>query len=106
VHAVDRNEALIVDAMRIAGATVYKLGRPLDLLVAVHGQTGLAEVKMPKGKLRASQSAFLATWPGLCAILRTPEEGMAFVRQLKRDARAVRAHGVTDVSSTDSAILR
>lgn len=43
-------------------------------------------------KLRASQAKFLASGPGLYAIIRTPADGFAFVKQLKLYARAQR-HG-------------
>ncbi len=90
IHGVDGNEAIIVEAMRAHGATVHKIGRPVDLLVAIHEQTALVEVKMPKKALRASQAKFLQTWPGVWAITRTVEDGIALVAALKTRARQQR----------------
>lgn len=86
VHRVDTTEPLIIDAMRHAGATVHKIGRPLDLLIAVDEQTAMGECKTGKGKLRATQQKFTASWPGLWRILRTPDDGLQLVRVLKRRA--------------------
>jgi hypothetical protein len=68
----DSNRAAIVAALRSAGATVYDLRRPVDLLVGFRGQTILVEIKRPAGPkggtskrgFTPAQSAFLATWNG------------------------------------------
>lgn len=66
---VDANQAAIVSALRAAGATVWIIGRPLDLLVGFNGVTLLIEVKDPKsayGKKGANrnQREFMETWTG------------------------------------------
>ena len=68
----DGNRQAIVEALRAAGAVVYDLRRPVDLLVAFRGQTILIEIKRPPGpkggtagrKHTKAQSDFLATWVG------------------------------------------
>ncbi len=90
-HQTDKTQAAIVAAMTKAGATVWKIGRPVDLLVACQGQTALAECKTATGKLNAFQDAFLAAWPGVWRVVRTPEDGVALVADLKRLATAAAA---------------
>ena len=68
----DSNKTAIVNALRAAGASVYDLKMPLDLLVGFRGKTLLMEVKRPPGprgglskrEYTPAQSAFLATWNG------------------------------------------
>jgi hypothetical protein len=42
---VDKNQSEIVSALRAAGAFVWIIGLPVDLLVGFDGQTYLVEVK-------------------------------------------------------------
>lgn len=101
IHRVDDSEPLIVEAMRAAGATVQKIGRPLDLLIAVDEQTALGECKTGTAKLRPSQLTFTARWPGIWCVLRTPEDGLALVKALKTRAREQRrGHVGASVSRT------
>ena len=67
----DANQAEIVAAMRSAGASVWIIGMPVDLLVGAHGKTMPVEVKTMQGKKapRANghtplQVEFLASWRG------------------------------------------
>jgi len=87
VHRTDNSEPLIIEAMRAAGATVKKIGRPLDLLVAIDGMTALGECKTGNRQLQVSQVEFIDSWPGVAAVLRTPEDGIALVRLLREQAR-------------------
>jgi hypothetical protein len=82
VHAADVNEAAIVQYLRAHGAQVQKIGEPVDLLVTKCGHTAVAEVKGPKGKLRPVQEAFLATWRGISAVLRTEADCDEFLKRL------------------------
>lgn len=50
----DKNEPAIVGALRQAGAFVWLLDRPVDLLVAFRGAWHLLEVKRP-GRASASR---------------------------------------------------
>ena len=68
---VDANQAQIVSALRAAGAYVWVIGLPVDLLVGYKGQTFLVEIKDgPKKKLTKLQQDFFENWTGctLCRI--------------------------------------
>jgi hypothetical protein len=85
---VDRNQQLIVDTLRRAGASVQvlsEIGRGLpDLLVGSSTQSGrpiniLIEVKNPDGRcdLTKAERRWIDAWRGQVAICRTPEEALA-----------------------------
>lgn len=68
---VDANQGQVVDALRQAGATVWVIGLPVDLLVGYRGVTLLMEVKTKAGKLAPKakphtrlQKDFLLSWTG------------------------------------------
>lgn len=66
---VDGNQAEIVSYLREAGATVYILKLPVDLLVGYNGNTALVEVKdLSTGYGRKganpNQQSFMETWKG------------------------------------------
>lgn len=68
---VDANQDQIVSALRAAGAYVWIIGLPVDLLVGFKGQTFLVEVKDgPKKRLTALQADFFESWAGgtLCRV--------------------------------------
>jgi len=74
-HQLDANHKAIRQGLEAIGATVD--GKcPLDLLVGFRGRTYLLEVKTAKGKLRASQQAFLGRWQGHAAVVRTLDEAL------------------------------
>ena len=81
----DESEKDIVKALRAAGATVYLMDKPLDLLVGHNGATFLAEVKNPDkaSKLNDKQAKFVKEWRGQVDILRTPEDGLRMIGVLK-----------------------
>jgi hypothetical protein len=79
VHQVDGNQQAIVEALEAGGCSVARIGRPLDLLVGRHGRSYVFEVKLPKGKLRATQQRFLVQWKGHAGILRSVEDVQAFL---------------------------
>lgn len=83
----DANEADIVKELRGNGFSVYMLDQPLDLLIGYAGRTYLAEVKMAKGTLTASQLAFLGVWRGDATILRTSEDVATFAHAVKKLSR-------------------
>lgn len=76
----DGNEATIIEVLRRCGWSVQALsirGGP-DLLLGRHGDTVVAEVKQPKGRLRDAQAAWHEAWRGSPVIvLRTVEEALA-----------------------------
>lgn len=59
-HQKDENEDDIVKAFKKAGAEVFIIDRPFDLLVAYHGELVLVEVKTHKGKLSETQKQDLS----------------------------------------------
>jgi hypothetical protein len=62
---VDANQAQIVSALRAAGAYVWIIGLPVDLLVGYKGHTFLVEVKDgPRKRLTALQQDFFDNWSG------------------------------------------
>jgi hypothetical protein len=62
---IDANQEAVVIALRAAGAYVWIIGLPVDLLVGYKGHTFLVEIKDgPKKRLTALQEAFFAKWDG------------------------------------------
>ena len=62
---VDANQEQVVSALRAAGAYVWIIGLPVDLLVGYKGCTVLMEVKDgPRKRLTPLQEAFFAKWEG------------------------------------------
>lgn len=81
---VDVNHGEIAETFRACGFQVLdlsRLGKGIpDLLVKHGGFWALVEVKDVKGKLRASQEAFRATWPVL--VIRTVDEVLALRKRV------------------------
>lgn len=68
---VDANQMQIVSALRAAGAYVWIIGLPVDLLVGYKGHSWLMEVKTDhKKKLTKLQEDFFTNWLGgtLCRV--------------------------------------
>jgi len=62
---VDENQKAIVQALRDAGAYVWIIGLPVDLLVGYKGNTFLVEVKSTsKKRLTGLQADFFENWAG------------------------------------------
>ena len=62
---VDANQAQIVSALRAAGAYVWIIGLPVDILVGYNGRSYLVEIKNgPKKRLTALQQDFFNNWSG------------------------------------------
>jgi hypothetical protein len=62
---VDANQQEIVKALRNAGAFVWIIGLPVDLLVGYNNQTFLVEIKDgSKKRLTKLQGDFFASWCG------------------------------------------
>jgi hypothetical protein len=68
---VDANQAEIVAALRAAGASVWIIGLPVDLLVGYRGKTLAMEVKTTTGKRNPKparhtelQKSFILDWRG------------------------------------------
>ena len=68
---VDANQDQIVSALRGAGAYVWIIGLPVDLLVGYKGHSFLVEIKTDsKKRLTKLQADFFENWMGgtLCRI--------------------------------------
>jgi hypothetical protein len=68
---VDANQTQIVSALRAAGAYVWIIGLPVDLLVGYKNHTYLVEIKDgSKKRLTKLQADFFENWIGgtLCRI--------------------------------------
>jgi hypothetical protein len=68
---IDANSTQVVTALRAAGAYVWIIGLPVDLLVGYKGHTFLVEIKNgPKKRLTALQADFFEKWTGgtLCRV--------------------------------------
>ena len=62
---VDENQKTIVDALRKAGAFVWIIGLPVDLLVGYKNHTFLVEIKSTsKKRLTGLQADFFENWSG------------------------------------------
>ena len=77
-HRTDANAEAILSAMEQAGASIYR-GGPLDAIAGIRGENVLIEIKTARGRLRASQKAFLARWKGQAFVVRTVEDGLKLV---------------------------
>ena len=81
---VDANQDQIVSALRGAGAYVWIIGLPVDLLVGYKGHTFLVEVKSTsKKRLTELQDDFFENWSGstLCRI-DNPESALRMIQTL------------------------
>ena len=68
---VDATQEAIVSALRAAGAYVWVIGLPVDLLVGYKGHTFCVEVKSgPSKRLTKLQADFFENWSGstLCRV--------------------------------------
>ena len=68
---VDANQTQIVSSLRAAGAYVWIIGLPVDLLVGYKGHTFLVEIKDgSKKRLTKLQADFFENWGGgtLCRV--------------------------------------
>jgi hypothetical protein len=77
----DANEAAIVQALRDAGAYVWIIGLPVDLLVGYKDRTLLMEVKTTsKKRLTGLQADFFEKWMGgtLCRV-DSPEAALRMI---------------------------
>lgn len=82
---VDANQDQIVSALRAAGAYVWIIGLPVDLLVGYHGHTFLVEIKSgAKKPFTALQADFFENWSGstLCRI-DSPESALRMIGCVK-----------------------
>jgi hypothetical protein len=82
---VDANQDAIVAALRAAGAYVWIIGLPVDLLVGYGNHTFLVEIKTDaKKRLTALQRDFFENWIGgtLCRV-DSPDAALRMIGVLK-----------------------
>jgi hypothetical protein len=78
---VDENQAAIVQALRDAGAYVWIIGLPVDLLVGHQNRSFLMEIKSTsKKRFTGLQADFFEKWPGgtLCRV-DSPEAALRMI---------------------------
>lgn len=82
---VDANQDQIVSALRAAGAYVWIIGLPVDLLVGYKGRTFLVECKTDsKKRLTALQADFFESWAGgTLARIDGPEAALRMIGVVK-----------------------
>lgn len=86
VHRSDGNAARIIATLEAYGAQWTALGRPLDGVVGYQGLSVLCEIKTARGKLRASQRAFLEGYRGWAVVLRTEDEAVELLKAMATKA--------------------
>ena len=93
---VDANQSAIVAAMRSAGASVWPVGLPVDLLVGIGGVTVLVECKTLTGKRAPKpasytplQAEFMAAWKGGPVATVTDIAGALRVLETMKQARGM-----------------
>jgi hypothetical protein len=79
---VDANQTQVIEALRAAGAYVWIIGLPVDLLVGYKNHTMLMEIKAgPKKRLTALQQDFFEKWAGGTLVrVDGPESALAALR--------------------------
>lgn len=82
---IDANQTAVVSALRAAGAYVWIIGLPVDLLVGYKGHTFLVEVKDgPRKRLTALQQNFFDNWSGsTLARIDGPEAALRMIGVVK-----------------------
>ena len=82
---VDATQEAIVSALRAAGAYVWVIGLPVDLLVGYKGHTFCVEVKSgPSKRLTKLQADFFENWPGsTLARIDCPEAALRMIGVVK-----------------------
>lgn len=82
---VDQNKDQIVSALRAAGAYVWDLKLPVDLLVGYAGRTVLVEIKRDgKAPLTKLQRQFFEEWTGgTLARIDSPEAALRMIGVVK-----------------------
>jgi hypothetical protein len=83
---IDENQSAIIKALRDAGAYVWIIGLPVDILVGYKQHTFLMEIKVnSKKKLTKLQTDFFEKWNGgtLCRV-DSPEAAMRVIAMLDK----------------------
>ena len=82
---VDKNQQVIVETLRAAGAYVWIIGLPVDLVVGFKSHTFLVEIKQnAKSRMTPLQRDFFENWcGGTLARIDSPEAALNMIRVLK-----------------------
>lgn len=80
----DSSEKGICEALEWAGAKVWRLDQPFDLLVNIGDILFLVECKTGRAGLNENQTRLANEWP--VNVIRTPHEAVAFVNSVRRMA--------------------
>ena len=78
---VDKNQQVIVETLRAAGAYVWIIGLPVDLLVGYGNHSYLMEIKRDsKARMTPLQADFFKNWMGgtLCRV-DSPEAALRMI---------------------------
>ena len=85
--SVDINETDIVKALEAIGCEVWRLGRPVDLLVGYQKTNYLIEVKAPGTKPRKDQQKqqkWIKNWRGQVRVVQSVDEAIRLVTHAYR----------------------
>jgi len=82
---VDANQDAIVAALRAAGAYVWIIGLPVDLLVGYNNHTFLVEIKRDsKARFTPLQAEFFENWSGsTLARIDSPDAALRMIGVIK-----------------------
>ena len=88
----DSNQAAIVAAFEAAGATVWPIGLPVDLLVGYRGCNLLVEckngaLKPSARKLTKLQSKFMEVWRGHALVVESAAQASGLIESLRVSER-------------------
>lgn len=78
---IDKNQTVIVNALRHLGVAVEIISKPLDLLIWHKGHYSLMEIKNRDGfnRLTKPQVEFIARWPGKIHVVHDEREAIEAV---------------------------
>ena len=85
IHRVDANTGQLLHAFARHGCQSRAIHQPLDFLIAIpttrHGWVNaIVEFKDADTPMQQSQTEFIDFWPGLTAVVRTPDDVNALVK--------------------------
>jgi hypothetical protein len=82
---VDKNQQIIVETLRAAGAYVWIIGLPVDLVVGFKSHTFLVEIKQnAKSRMTPLQRDFFENWcGGTLARIDSPDAALRMIGVIK-----------------------
>jgi hypothetical protein len=82
---VDKNQQVIVETLRAAGAYVWIIGLPVDLVVGFKSHTFLVEIKQnAKSRMTPIQRDFFENWcGGTLARIDSPDGALKMIGVIK-----------------------